>query len=271
MHSTIQLFLLALFVGLATTALPDASLAQSDLRSHYMIDLPPTLAVGGGFERGIPGTSLSTPTAFGADWRDAFIGVGYQHRARFTSKNDGAVAAGVGFFDARDHMGLEVTFTSFSTVRQGFGENWGVSWKVHRAIPGNASVAVGWENFVHAEGTDGGTSAYFVMSKQFTLRQELDWFNSMTITAGVGGGRFRMEDDVIADNGTIGVFGSLGFRVAQPLSAVINWTGQDLAAGVSVAPFKHIPFAVNLGVGDIIGTAGDGARFFVSAGYGIHF
>jgi len=66
------------------------------------------------------------------------------------------------------------------------------------------------------------------------------------------------------------VFGSLGVRVARPVSAIVEWTGQDLGAGISVAPFDNFPLVITPAVRDITG-AGDGARFILGASVAINF
>ena len=64
----------------------------------------------------------------------------------------------------------------------------------------------------------------------------------------------------------INVFGSVGVRVLPPVNAVANWTGQDLALGLSVAPVRRWPLVITPAVVDVTGRAGDGARVAVSAG-----
>jgi hypothetical protein len=85
------------------------------------------------------------------------------------------------------------------------------------------------------------------------------------LTLGIGNGQFRTEDSVTNDENVFNPFASLSFRVARPMSAIVEWTGQDLAVGTSVSPFKRIPLTVNLAVRDIAG-AGDGARLVGSVG-----
>jgi hypothetical protein len=90
-------------------------------------------------------------------------------------------------------------------------------------------------------------------------------------TLGVGGGRFRSEDDVEDDRQTANVFGAIGVQLLEPVAVTADWNGQDLFAGVSVAPLKHVPFVVTAGLADITGSAGDGARFIVSAALGFRY
>src|SRR5688572_9795413 len=149
--------------------LPAATaLAQNldSLRALYTLELPPMTYTAASASRAAPGSSASSPSAYGANWGNGFIGVGGQARTRFTPSQlpDGSAVVGFGLGNARDFLGLEVAVTSLSTFRQGFGTNYAASFKIHRSLPKNMGFAVGWENAVHNAGTDGGRSLYGVVS-----------------------------------------------------------------------------------------------------------
>ncbi|WP_242021909.1 S-layer homology domain-containing protein [Microcoleus sp. FACHB-831] len=219
-------------------------------------------------------SSLSTPTGFGADRNAIYVGGTYQGRTRYTGKSDGAVAAGLGVGDARKALGFEATVTSYSTFRTGFGKNGGVSFKVHRLLPSDIGVAVGVENFDTWGHPDPEySSVYGVISKVFPLVSDetAEFSPSITASVGVGGGRFRSEADVFRGRDSVNVFGSVGARVAEPISLIADWTGQDLNLGVSILPFPNIPLVITPGVADVTGNAGDGARFILGVGYGVSF
>jgi hypothetical protein len=91
----------------------------------------------------------------------------------------------------------------------------------------------------------------------------------VAVTLGVGNGRFRSEDDVVADEETVNVFAAVGVQLLEPLSLAADWTGQDVFAAFSWTPVRRVPFVVNAGLADITGSAGDGARFILSLGYGV--
>ena len=55
-----------------------------------------------------------------------------------------------------------------------------------------------------------------------------------------------------------------------PVSFITEWTGQDLALGLSIAPFKNIPLTITPALRDVAG-AGDGARFVVGTGMAFKF
>ncbi|HKR08937.1 MAG TPA: hypothetical protein VJS39_07105 [Gemmatimonadaceae bacterium] len=215
--------------------------------------------------RASPGTSVQSPTAFGADWGEGYIGAGYTERMRYIhghNQMDGAVFAAFGFGNARKNVGLEVAATSFSTVRSGFGNHSSLSFKVHRQFPSNFALAAGWEDAIRTKGTDGGTSGYVVASS---------WYKRLTASAGVGGGRFKTEAAIAEDRKTLNVFGSLAYQVASPISVIADWSGQDLGIGASFVPLKRLPIYIEPGLVDLTGSAGDGARFVLGVGLGFTY
>jgi hypothetical protein len=218
-----------------------------------------------------PAASVSVPTAFGVDAGELFLGVAYQGRTRYTEEDDAAVVAGVGL-GTRRILALEVAVTSYSTVRGGFGETGGVSFRLHRALPRNTSVAVGWENAVLWGGSDDAGSLYAVGTRIVPLRRDpAQRFGVAVFSLGVGNGRFRFEEDYADDKEMVNLFAAAGVRVSEPLSLVADWTGQDLNLAASVTPIRRVPLVLTAGVADVTGMAGDGARFILSLGYGLSF
>ncbi len=70
---------------------------------------------------------------------------------------------------------------------------------------------------------------------------------------------------------SVNVFGSVGLRVAETVSLIADWTGQDLTIGASIAPFRNLPLVITPAVADITDNAGDGARFILGVGYNFRF
>ncbi|HEX2202135.1 MAG TPA: hypothetical protein VHG91_02500 [Longimicrobium sp.] len=231
------------------------------------------LFLGGTRERivAVPSASVNVPTGFGIDFGEAFVGVGYQARTRYTDLDDGAIAAGIGFGDRARLVGVEAVVSSYSTVRGGGpGETGGVSVKLHRAFGDHLGVAAGVENAATWGGSDAGRSFYGAATRVFRRdAAPRALLSAVAVTVGVGDGRFRSEDDVLDEKKTVNVFGAVGVQLLEPLSVAADWTGQDLFAAASWTPFRRVPFVINAGFADITGSAGDGARFIVSAGYGI--
>lgn len=217
--------------------------------------------------RSSPAITISNPSGFGADNFTGFVGIGYQERTRFANEDDGGVVVGMGFGDARENVGFQLSYTvaSFGGSRD-FGTG-GFNAKLHRRLSDEWSVAVGWEGFATTGFVDFEDSIYGSASHLIRTRDSITKpFSRIALTAGAGSGRFRTEDAVFEDRDDIGVFGSMSVRVVEPVSAIVEWTGQDLAAGLSITPFKKIPLVLVPAVRDITG-AGDGARFVMGAGF----
>lgn len=271
------------FVGLLSLAGASALVCSAtslgaqnvdSLRALYTIELPPLTNIAATAARTAPGSSASSPSAYGANWGNGFVGVGGQARTRYTPERlpDGSAVVGFGLGNARDHLGVEVALTSLSTFRQGFGTNYSASFKIHRALPKSMGFAVGWENAIHNAGTDGGRSLYGVVSSVIAIRSKAtDALSTLTLSLGAGNGRFRSEKDVQADEERVNVFGSAGLRVFEWVSVIADWTGQDLVAALSVVPFIRVPLIITPGIADLTGSAGDGARFVMGAGMGFRF
>lgn len=221
-----------------------------------------------------PGMSAATPTGFGADFGLVWAGVSYQPRARYSDGHTGQAAVGFGLGDARRLVGLQLSVTSFSTVSSGFGNRMGLDVHLHRTFAGVYGVAVGWESAVAHEATirDSGENLYAVASRWLQLRSSPDAaFGVGMISLGVGSGRFQTESNFVDDRNGVGVFGSVGVRVARPLSLVAEWTGQDLLLATSLTPLRSRRLGITAGLAEVTGAAGDGPRFAVGASVGLDF
>jgi hypothetical protein len=234
-----------------------------------------------------PGFSISNPTGFGADNNLLFFGLSYQNRTRFTQTSDAEAGFGVGLGDAVKSVGVEISYSinSFG-ASQAFGSG-AFNAKVHKRLSEDTSVAIGWNQFASVNlgaGRNGNipfdypkNSYYASATKIFRTCEDINQpFCRVAVTAGVGSGVFLPFEtirDAVAngrDATGLNVFGSVGVRIARPVSAVVEWTGQDLAAGLSIAPFENFPLVISPAVRDITG-AGDGARFILGAGVAFNF
>lgn len=219
-----------------------------------------------------PGLSIAIPTGFGADNNTGFVSATYQNRTRFGNVSDGAVGVGVGLGDARKSVGVELSYTaaSFGGSRD-FGGG-GFNAKVHRQLADDLAVAAGWNGFVNVGGNnDFENSLYGTVTKIFKTKDDINSpFSRVAVTAGIGNGQFRSENAVAKGSGGVGVFGNVAVRVARPVSLIAEWSGQDLGVGVSLVPFKNVPFVITPAVRDITG-AGDGPRFVLGTGFAFKF
>jgi hypothetical protein len=96
-------------------------------------------------------------------------------------------------------------------------------------------------------------------------------YERLTVSAGLGGGRFRTERAIQTGKSGVNGFGSVGVRIADPISLIADWAGQDLALAASIVPFARVPLFVMPGVADVTGSAGDGARFILGVGLAFRF
>lgn len=219
-----------------------------------------------------PAGSISVPTGFGVEWGEVFVGAAYQARTRYTDEPDAGLVIGTGV-GSRHLLALEAAVTSYSTVRGGGpGETGGVSFKVHRSLSSDAGIAAGYENVLTWGGSDADPTLFVVASKVARrTRRAGAWLDAGVFTLGVGNGRFRTEQADLDSIQTLNVFGAVGVRVTELVSVAGDWTGQDVNAGFSITPFRRFPLVITPALADILGTAGDGARFILSVGYGVGF
>lgn len=218
-----------------------------------------------------PGITITSPSALGADGGTVYVGAGYQARTRYIDNDDGAVVFGIGVGDAVEYVGLELMATTYSTLRRGWFDRMGFGAQVHRYLGTRTAIAVGAENLfmINGDRSDAGRSIYGVATRLFPLKADpSEPFSLITATLGVGDGRFRSENDMFADRSTVGVFGALSVHVVRPVAAIADWSGQDLALGLSLAPFEHFPLVITPAFVDVTHNAGDGARFVLAVGVG---
>ncbi len=222
--------------------------------------------------RASPALSINIPTGYGADNNTGFISATFQERTRYANVSDGGLGIGIGLGDARKAVGVELSYTaaSFGGSRD-FGAG-GFNAKIHRQLAPDLAVAAGWNGFANIGGrNDFENSLYGVATKVFRTREDINSaFSRVAVTAGVGNGQFRTENAVANDSNNINVFGNVAVRVAEPVSLIAEWSGQDLGVGLSVAPFKNIPLVITPAVRDIVG-AGDGPRFVLGTGFAFKF
>lgn len=252
---------------------------SNQLRQELLIEpLAPTSA-GRRLGRviGAPAISLSTPSGYGASFGQVFAGLSVVNRGRNNNNADASATVGFGLGDPRRAVGLDVAANvislSDSGGRDSFAGSGNVGFKLHRILPGEVAVAVGWENaLAWGDARNADSSVYGAVSRAFPL-QPNNYRNPMplVLSVGAGGGRFRSEQAIRNREGGVGLFASAGLQLSPQFSLLANWTGQDLNVGASFIPFPEIPFSLTLSAADLTGSAGDGARFALGLGYGTRF
>ena len=245
---------------------PEVERLQNELRT--LEETPTTSEL-----QSSPALSIVIPTGFGADNNTAFISATYQSRTRDVSDlDDGGIGVGIGLGDARKAVGVELSYAaaSFGNSRN-FGSG-GFNVKVHRLVRDDLAVAVGWNGFLNVgDRNDFEHSFYGVATKIFRTRDDINLpFSRVAVTAGIGNGQFETENSVARGDNNANVFGNVAVRVAQPVSLIAEWSGQDLGVGLSIAPFKNFPLVITPAVRDLVG-AGDEPRFVLSTGFAFRF
>ncbi len=206
-----------------------------------------------------PSLTIANPSGFGADRNTVFLTGDFQDRTRYTKSNHAEVGLGVGLGDAKA-VGLELSYDQSQS-------GGGFSAKLHHRLSDNASLALGWNDFA----TTGKTTYADYPKNSYYAAYSQILNNRLAVTAGLGGGQFLTESKAnVANPQGVNVFGSVALKVAQPVTFITEWTGQDLALGLSIKPFKNIPLVITPAFRDITG-AGDGGRFVLGTGFSVKF
>lgn len=219
-----------------------------------------------------PGSTVGVPSAFGANYGDAFVGISFSNRRPRVNEADGAITAGFGLGDSERYVGLEVS-ANIGSLRR-FAANGDFGFKLHRSLPGKAAIALGWDSGITwgEENRNTVSTLYGVASKVFDLRpQNIADSLPLTVTLGVGGGRFRSFENVVDRKGGVGVFGSVGLRVVPQASVIASWTGQDLNLGVSYVPIRTTPLYLTAVVGNVLSRNDNATLFSFGIGYGFNY
>jgi hypothetical protein len=239
---------------------------------------------GGNGLRVSPGLSISNPIGFGADNNIAFVAASYQSRTRGGNTRDGELGLGVGLGDAVKSVGAEISYTINSFGSSNVFGSGGFNIKLHKRINDSTAVAVGWNRFANIlisngrfpAGTDYPANSYYAVASHIIRTRDStdDLFSRVAFSAGIGGGQF-LPFSVTSTNlnaGGLNAFGSVAVRIAKPVSAIIEWTGQDLAAGLSITPFgENFPLVITPAFRDITGISGESKRFVLGVGAGFKF
>jgi len=225
--------------------------------------------------RASPGTTFGTPTAFGASWRQGFVGssglvdLGGQGRSA-----DGSIALGMGFGDPRQALGVELNVAVTSVSAGDFADSGSVGLKIHKVLPNNGiGLAMGWSTALDWGDAESAPETFYgVASKTFNLQMSR-WTRSVpiSISLGVGTGSFRSTGAIAAGDNEPNVFGSLGVRLLPQVSAASSWTGSGLNLGMGVVPFRQLPLTFSLGFTDVTGNTTNGTGFNFNAGYSLNF
>ncbi|MEB3338590.1 MAG: hypothetical protein VKJ46_14070 [Leptolyngbyaceae bacterium] len=217
-----------------------------------------------------PSSSSGIPSAFGANWGDAFIGASASGADRIRPEVDGGISMGFGVGNSLELVGLEATY-NITSIRR-FAENGTFDLKLHRYLYADkrtqVAAALGWTNFANygkaAGATDSGV--YGVVTGAYLLQPDNEINNMpLTISLGLGGGPFR------ENNASVGVFAGAGLQVAPQLSLNTAWSGVGLNVGASYVPIPTVPLTLGVDYADVTNSSAAGSKFILSVGYGFNF
>jgi hypothetical protein len=253
-----------------TTDSTFAPLSPEQIRQQLLID--PNLSVADLLARpqSAPSSSFLTPSAYGADWGDGYVGLSGS-TVDNANDYDGSASFGFGLGDAVNNVGVELGVGIISL--DGFAEDGVVGFKLHRVFPeaNNLGVALGWTNPIKWGAAQQDEDTYYgVVTQQFDLQPNRSNTMPLTVSLGVGTGAFRSTGAIAAGDNSPNLFGSVGLRVIPKVSVISSWTGSALGLGFSTAPFDA-PFVVTAGVADLTDNTAGGTQFVGSLGYSFQF
>ncbi len=230
-----------------------------------------------------PGTGGGTPRAFGLSKGDAFIGSTYHFETRGAKLPSGAITAngddhtaislGFGLGDANGGIGLTTVITSLETFKRSGGVKTGLSLHASHNITPMLAIGLGVENAATSGGLAGATESFYgvVTGAMQTPIASMPWLSTVTLTGGLGNGRFQFIDDANVNNDLINAFASVAAEFHGRASVIFDYTGQDLNIGMSVVPFPSVPLAIIPTLVDLTGETADRPRFALGLSLGMRF
>ena len=214
--------------------------------------------------------SIMTPSAWGAAYGSVYLGAGAARRTPYLPSADGIMGIGYGMGDPILTAGLQLG-TTISDLSE--FNNVSFSFKVHRYLTRGTTIALGGESlFSNNEfADDAGDTFYLVVSHVLqSVAPNRGSIGRVHVSAGVGTGRFARKSgrdfsEGKGRNGTI-AFGNVAFEVVRDLNVILEWSGTNLITGMSTTiPIGNMPVALSIGLADLTGYSGDGARLIAAA------
>ena len=248
-----------------------------------------SIAYGGGDSGAGPDLAWKVPQGFRWSdrfWLDAAV-VGASTRppgSNFWAWNNGDATAELHlrvYQQKNWSFGINTTFrsvyqgTDFAGGSTSIGEGMASGFRFDWALSDSSGIAVGAEQLIqYDDQNDTGRNLYLVGSKGWWLGGRNGAFPLLTLTGGVGTGRFG-DNPSLQFGCTSGIDASIGVGQANPLcwspigsvAIVINeafsifseYNSQDWLAGASVAVSPEIPVRLSWGV--LLGNKGTGYEY----------
>ena len=220
--------------------------------------------------------AIMTPTAWGAAFGLAYLGVGAVERSPYLPSADGIMELGYGMGDPVLAAGLQIG-TTVSDLSE--FDNVSFSFKVHRYLAAGTAIALGGESLFSNDefADDAGDTFYLVVSHVVqALGSSRPGIGRVHVSAGLGTGRFARKSDRDFSEGKGGngtfVFGNIAVEVARGMNIILDWSGTNLLAGMSkTIEIQRVPISLSVGLADLTTSSGDGVRFVAGGAVALSF
>lgn len=230
---------LALALAAATGAAQASSIADLGLTLEQVRALNAQLTA----PIAAPGIAFGSPTAFGAGWGQAYMGIGGQTISTGQEDVDGSALVGIGFGDPHELFAFDMAMTVVS-LTEGLGQDGNWSFKFHHTFADRSALAVGLHEAAGwGEASDTSTSPYVAYTRVLELApQAYKRPLTLALNAGVGKERFAgISDDY-------GAFGSVALAWHRQSSVIADFNGRELGVAISVVPMYRIPLVFTAGL-----------------------
>jgi hypothetical protein len=219
-----------------------------------------------------PSSSISTPIAYGINWRTVVFGVSGQNGTQYTHRPFGQYAVGFGLGNADKSVSLTTiaTMGGLDEVDRDGNLNFQLSRNIGN--PGTA-IAIGVEN-VAPWGADkrNKMNTYAVGSHLFTWHFTPAFYINFISSLGIGNSRFVHNYETHQDEVKVfRPFLSLGIQVLPQAAIMFDYVGLTYNAGFSVVPFVHWPLVMTLTATDLTNRGGSHIPIAGSIGYSYTF
>ena len=223
-----------------------------------------------------PGSSISTPTAFGINWRTLVIGVSGQNGTQYTHRPFGQYALGFGLGDADQFVSLTTiaTLGGLDEVTRDGNFNLQISHNLtNNDSNGLTAIALGVEN-IGPWGADkrNNINAYLVASTVQTLALSKTLRCAINFSFGLGDSRFVHNYEVHKNEVKVWrPFASVGLQVLPQAALMLDYVGLTLNAGMSFVPLPNFPLVMSVSANDLTNRGGSHIPIAGSIGYSYTF
>jgi hypothetical protein len=151
------------------------------------------------------------------------------------------------------------------------------TFKIHKLLNQDTSVAIGAENVLDYGGSDTPHSYYVAATERFRLQESREKpFSRLYVTVGAGNGRFR--DLNLTPKAPLGLVGSqirpiasAAVNIFPALNAFGEYNGHEFNLGASIVPVARLPFVITPTINDIGHRTANYSRFTIAAGYAFQY